>query len=86
MPAVPENSGLLTGILDSDSVEDLDSVEVSQDLDSVEVSKDRDIESPESTSQVIISRCVYKCILVVSSGSTTVTGFNWDSTLLSSFL
>ena len=73
MPAVPENSRLLTGILDSDSVEDLevsqdldsvevsqdlDSVEVSQDLDSVEVSKDRDIESPESISQVIISRCV----------------------------
>ena len=50
MPAVPENSGLLTGILDSDSVEDLESVEVSQE---------RDIESPESTSQVIISRCVY---------------------------
>ena len=56
MPAVPENSRLLTGILDSDSVEDL---EVSQDLDSVEVSQDRDIESPESTSQVIISRCFY---------------------------
>ena len=59
MPAVPENSRLLTGILDSDSVEDLDSVEVSQDLNSVEESQDRDIESPESTSQVIISRCFY---------------------------
>ena len=65
MPAVPENSRLLTGILDSDSVEDLDlsqdldSVEESQDRDSREVSQDRDIESPESTSQVIISRCFY---------------------------
>ena len=65
MPAVPENSRLLTGI----------SVEESQDLD---------IESPESTSQVIISLLLW--ISVYFSGNTAVTGCIWSSAMLSSVL